>query len=78
MALNNGKPYNDGARSIAVRDVPESRTLTGGYSELDEQSTHQKLAGLNISDSLSIDDKTRLFTALTGRLDSHPNGFNLK
>jgi len=78
VVLNSCKPHDCAAHSIAVLYSPESRTLAGVLSETDEQSVHQKLTWLNISDSLSIDGKTVLFAALTGSLDNHPDSFNFK
>ena len=58
VVLNSCKPHDCAAHSIAVLYSPESGTLAGVLSELDEQSVHQKLTWLNISDNLSIDGKT--------------------
>ncbi|WP_299999149.1 Ivy family C-type lysozyme inhibitor [uncultured Cedecea sp.] len=76
--LNSCKPHDCAAESIAVLYSPESKTLAGVFSQLDEQAVVQKLTWLNISDDLSIDGKTVLFAALTGSLDNHPDSFNFK
>lgn len=78
IVLNSCKPHDCAAESIAILYSPESKTLAGVFSQLDEQATHQKLTWLNISDDLSIDGKTVLFAALTGSLDNHPDSFNFK
>lgn len=78
VVLNSCKPHDCSAQSIAVLYSPESKVLAGVFSEVDEQSVHQKLTWLNISDNLSIDGKTVLFAALTGSLDNHPDSFNFK
>ncbi|MBS0849859.1 Ivy family C-type lysozyme inhibitor [Citrobacter sp. JGM124] len=78
VVLNSCKPHDCSAQSIAVLYSPESRSLAGVFSELDEQAVNQKLTWLNISDNLSIDGKTILFAALTGSLDNHPDSFNFK
>lgn len=78
IVLNSCKPHDCAAENIAVLYSPESNTLAGVFSQLDEQAVHQKLTWLNISDDLSIDGKTVLFAALTGSLDNHPDSFNFK
>lgn len=78
IVLNSCKPHDCAAENIAVLYSPASKTLAGVFSTLDEQSVHQKLTWLNISDDLSIDGKTVLFAALTGSLNNHPDSFNFK
>lgn len=78
IVLNSCKPHDCAAENIAILYSPESKTLAGVFSTLDEQSVHQELTWLNISDDLSIDGKTVLFAALTGSLDNHPDSFNFK
>ncbi len=78
IVLNSCKPHDCAAENIAVLYSPESKTLAGVFSTQDEQSVHQKLTWLNISDDLSIDGKTVLFAALAGSLDNHPDSFNFK
>lgn len=78
VVLNSCKPHDCSSQSIAVLYSPESKTLAGVLSELDEHSVKQKLTWLNIGDNLSIDGKTVLFAALTGSLDNHPDSFNFK
>lgn len=78
LVLNSCKPHDCAAESIAVLYSPESKTLSGLFSQQDQKAVHQRLTWLNIGDALSIDGKTVLFAALTGSLENHPQSFNFK
>lgn len=76
--LHSCKPHDCATESIAILYAPNSKKLAGVFSEVDTQTTQQKLTWFNVGDDLPIDGKTVLFAALSGSLDNHPDSFNFE
>lgn len=78
VVLSSCKPHDCASQSIAVLYSPKSGELAGLLSTVEKKTQNQNLIWLNITDDLSIDGKTILFSALSGSLQNHPTLFNFE
>lgn len=76
QVLQSCKPHYCGDERIAIIYSAQNKTMSGVYSQVNQQKDQEKLQWLNITDDLSIDGKAVLYSALTGSLENHPTLFN--
>lgn len=69
------KSHDCSSERVAVLWSSSTKQMAGVFSHVDEKSGGERLTWMNITDELSIDGKTALYSALTGSLDNHPGLF---
>lgn len=78
MVIAGCKPHDCAAERVAVLYSPESKMMSGVFSEVHDKTGMEKLMWMHMGHEGAMDAKTVLYAAMAGSLENHPDSFNFK